>query len=610
MFFCKILKYKRGKVKLMKNKLANSVSVREAISEHLAFLYGGEKGRETYAMLLKLMESYKRKLKRPSGIPESGLPVDEHDAIVITYGDQFLEDSKDSSTPPLRNLERFFKENVGDSVSGIHILPFSPYSSDDGFSVIDYRQVNSAFGNWDNVREIARSYRLMVDLVCNHISAKSIWFKEFLKGNPKYRDYFIVVPEGTDLSSVVRPRALPLLNEFNTSEGKKLLWTTFSRDQIDLNYKNPQLLLEMIDIMLFYVEMGAQIIRLDAIAYLWKEIGTSCIHLEQTHRVVRLFRAILREVAPWVLIITETNVPHEENISYFGDGTNEAQMVYQFSLPPLVLDAFRRGDSTHLSKWASELTSIEGDVTFFNFLASHDGVGLLPAHGILTDEELQSLVDLALSHGGYVSYKATPKGNIPYELNITYYNAIVNSEEEDDVKVKKFLSSQAIMLSLKGVPGIYIHSLLGTENYREGVKITKINRTVNRKKFNYSEITALVKDENSTVSRIFNGFKYLLNTRKNEKAFHPGGKQMILSKSGPVFAILRKASESGEQILCLHNVSGERAVYRLDLTENSFGNYALLKDLLSGRKMEIRGGERKELRISLEAYETAWYKAE
>ncbi|RKX84774.1 MAG: hypothetical protein DRP57_05205, partial [Spirochaetes bacterium] len=347
----------------------------------------------------------------------------------------------------------------------------------------------------------------------------------------------------------------------------------------------------------------------DAIAYLWKEIGTSCIHLEQTHRVVRLFRAILREVAPWVLIITETNVPHEENISYFGDGTNEAQMVYQFSLPPLVLDAFRRGDSTHLSKWASGLTSIEGDVTFFNFLASHDGVGLLPAHGILTDEELHGLVDLALSHGGYVSYKATPEGNIPYELNITYYNAIVNSEEEDDVKVKKFLSSQAIMLSLKGVPGIYIHSLLGTENYREGVKITKINRTVNRKKFSYSEITALVKDENSTVSRIFNGFKYLLNTRKNEKAFHPGGKQTILSKSGPVFAILRKASESGEQILCLHNVSGERAVYKLDLTENSFGNYALLKDLLSGRKVIIKK-ERKELGISLEAYETAWYKAE
>ena len=591
------------------NKLNSPSSIRDAISEHLAFLYGNEKGQEAYNMLIKLMENYKRKLKRPAGIPEGSLPVDERDAIVITYGDQFRGGNKDGINPPLKNLEGFFKENVKNAVSGIHILPFSPYSSDDGFSVIDYRQVNPDFGNWDNVKEIAKNYRLMVDLVCNHVSAESMWFKEFLKGNPKYRDYFIVVPEGTDLTSVVRPRALPLLNEFDTSEGKKLLWTTFSRDQIDLNYKNPQLLLEMIDIMLFYVEMGAQIIRLDAIAYLWKEIGTSCIHLEQTHRVVQLFRAIFTEAAPWVLIITETNVPHEENISYFGDGANEAQMVYQFSLPPLVLDAFRRGDANHLSKWASGLTSIEGDVTFFNFLASHDGVGLLPAHGILTDEELQSLVDLALSHGGYVSYKATPKGDIPYELNITYYNAVVNPEESDDVKVKKFLSSQSIMLSLKGVPGIYIHSLLGTENYREGVAVTKVNRTVNRKKFDYSEIVLKVRDKESLVSKIFNGFKYLLNARKNEKAFHPGGEQRILSAFGPVFALLRRETNSGEQVLCLHNVSGERVNYKLNLNESNFSNVSLLKDLLSDRKVIIRKGDR-EQEINLDAYETAWYKAE
>ncbi|NOY08346.1 MAG: sugar phosphorylase [Spirochaetes bacterium] len=577
--------------------------MKNIVEEHLIFLYGAETGHETYIAMCRLIEKYKNKLIKPSGIPENGLPLDERDAIVITYGDQFRNGDK----VPLENLEHFFTEYVGDAVSGIHILPFSPYSSDDGFSIIDYRQVNPEYGTWENIKKIAGRYRLMVDLVCNHVSAESMWFREFLKGNPKYKDYFIVVPEGTDLSSVVRPRALPLLNEFDTAEGKKLLWTTFSRDQIDLNYKNPKLLLEMMDIMLLYIEMGAQIIRLDAIAYLWKEIGTSCIHLEQVHRVVQLFRAVFREAAPWVVIITETNVPHEENISYFGDGFNEAQMVYQFPLPPLVLDAFLRGEANHLREWASGLKSIEGDVTFFNFLASHDGVGLLPAHGILTDDEIKDLVELSLSHGGYVSYKATPGGDIPYELNITYYNAIVDQNESDELKIKKFLSSQSIMLSLKGVPGIYIHSLLGTENYREGVSSTGANRTVNRRKFKYTEIEKIINDDSSNASRVFNGFIELLNARKSLKAFHPGGRQEILNAEGPVFALVRTSVDGSEKVFCIHNVGSSRVSYRLNLHDSAQGSYSSFKDILSGRIIKIKKGEQFK-DIELAPYETVWFR--
>src|SRR5690606_35016656 len=108
-----------------------------------------------------------------------------------------------------------------------------------------------------------------------------------------------------------------------------------SADQVDLNFKNPAVLLATTRALLFYVEHGAKFIRLDAIAYLWKEIGTPCIHLPQTHQVIQLMRAVLDEVAPDVRLITETNVPHPDNISYFGAGTNEAQLVYNFALPPL-----------------------------------------------------------------------------------------------------------------------------------------------------------------------------------------------------------------------------------------------------------------------------------
>ena len=123
-----------------------------------------------------------------------------------------------------------------------------------------------------------------------------------------------------------------------------------------MNFKNPDVLLALLDALLFYVARGARFIRLDAIAYLWKRIGTSCIHLPQTHAVIQFWRAVLDEVAPHVLLITETNVPHADNVSYFGDGTNEAQLVYNFALPPLVLHALLRGDATHLTRWAQSLT--------------------------------------------------------------------------------------------------------------------------------------------------------------------------------------------------------------------------------------------------------------
>ena len=160
-------------------------------------------------------------------------------------------------------------------VDDIHLLPFYPYSSDDGFSVIDYKQVNPALGTWDDVARVGQNFHLMFDGVINHISAQSAWFKAFLQDDPKYRDYFIVVEGEPDLSQVVRPRTLPLLTEFTTPSGAKKVWTTFSADQIDLNYANPEVLLDIIDVLLFYVAHGAELIRLDAIAYLWKEIGTT-----------------------------------------------------------------------------------------------------------------------------------------------------------------------------------------------------------------------------------------------------------------------------------------------------------------------------------------------
>ena len=472
----------------------------------------------------------------PRGRPSSNLPLDQRDCILVTYGDTL----GGRSEPPLRYLRRFLDERLRGAATGVHILPFCPYTSDDGFSVSDYRAVDAQLGSWDDLTDIARDYLLMADLVLNHCSASHRWFQGFLRGEEPFRRYFITVSPDADTSSVVRPRARPLLTPFETADGVRCVWTTFSPDQIDLNYAEPKLLLEMIDILLFYLSRGVRIIRLDAVAYLWKEIGTACIHLPQTHMVVQLFRAILDATVPEAMLITETNVPHEENISYFGNGENESHMVYNFPLPPLTLHSFISGSAEKLTEWVAGLQTPNPDVTWFNFLASHDGIGLTPAHGILTPEEIEQLVECVCDRGGRVSYKATPNGDVPYELNISYLSAIVEPGATDSERTDAFVSAHAIMLALAGLPALYIHSVLGSTNWLEGVKETGENRTINRPKLDWEQVSSELDDSGSLRAAVYTRLYRLIRVRADEAAFHPAAAQRVLRGDAPsVFALLR-----------------------------------------------------------------------
>jgi glycosidase len=369
----------------------------------------------------------------------------------------------------------------------------------------------------------------------------------------------------------------------------------------------------MIRTLLLYVEKGVQVVRLDAIAYLWKEIGTSCIHLPETHRVVQLFRAVLDAVAPWVLILTETNVPHRDNVSYFGDGANEAQLVYQFSLPPLVLDAFRRADAGHLRRWASDLGAPAGNVTFFNFLASHDGVGLNPVRGILGDSEIQDLARMVESQGGTVSYRSGPSGDRPYELNISYFDAIAGAEaaagKPVDLQVRKFLCSQAVMLAFRGVPGIYIHSMLGTRNYLEGVEATGMNRTINRRKFTLEEIRGLLDDPGSIQAQVFRGYTELLHARRSASAFHPLAAQRVLDAPLQVFALLRESRDGAERILCAFNTSEDEVRLRVAARELGIPAGLPARELAGGGALGDGPGSRwdgAQLELTLNPYGFRW----
>ncbi len=564
------------------------------LSEHLVALYGALAGADVFRRLSASLEYWRPRIPAPH---HAGL--DERDAILITYGDQVQA----PDTPPLRSLADFCARHLTGLIGGIHILPFYPYSSDDGFSIVDYRAVDPALGDWDDIARFGRTFRLMFDAVINHVSAQSEWFKRFVRADPRARDWFIAVPPGADLSRVVRPRTLPLLTRFATAAGEKEVWTTFSADQVDLNYHNPDVLLEIVDTLLFYVAHGAEFIRLDAVAFLWKEYGTTCLNLPQTHRVVRLFRAVLDEVAPHVMLITETNVPHADNLSYFGDGADEAQMVYNFALPPLVLHTFHTGTARALTLWARGLSLPSRRVTFFNFLASHDGIGLNPVRGTLTDAEIDALVTCTLEHGGLVSYKNNPDGTTsPYELNINYYDALNDPQERAPAAtpVGRFLAAQAIMLSLLGVPGIYFHSLFGSRGWRAGVAQTGQNRTINREKYAVAALENELADPGSVRHAVLEPYRALLRVRAAHPAFHPHGTMRVLDAGPHLFAILRTAPDAAEEVLCLQNVANRPESMAADIWRSLPAPAVLWHDLLTGRV--VRPGEP----LELDAYQTLW----
>ena len=528
----------------------------KTIRDHLTLLYGAETADATLPHLVTMMARYRAKL---ASVDAEAAFFDESDAVLITYGDMVQSDGQ----APLDTLATFVQRTLPGVVSTVHLLPFYPYTSDDGFSVVDYHAVNPDLGDWDDVARVGTGFRLMFDAVINHISAESEWFQAFLRDEAPYTDYFTVVEPGTDLSAVFRPRTLPLLTPVETPSGTKQVWTTFSADQIDLNYSSPDVLLAIIDVLLTYVAYGARLIRLDAIGFMWKEIGTRCIHLPQAHAAIQLMRTVLDEVAPATILVTETNVPHIDNISYFGDGTNEAQMVYNFTLPPLTLHSFHTGDATALSRWAATLDTPSDRATFFNFLASHDGIGMTPARGILNPAEIDALAERVQALGGLVSFKTNPDGSqSAYELNINFLDALGKPGEQvsAEYRANRFLASQAIMLALRGVPGIYFHSLFGSRGWQEGVAETGRARTINREKLQLDQIEVELATDGSLRQLVYAGYCRLLRVRSADSAFHPNGDQRILDLDPALFAVERTAPDGSSRVLCLQNVSDVEVV--------------------------------------------------
>ena len=490
-------------------------------------------------------------------IVESPLPGrkmwSEATTILITYGDTFVKKGE----KPLKTLQHFLKTHLKKFIRCVHILPFFPFSSDAGFAVTDYEAVRKELGTWDDVNEIGKDFRLMSDIVINHASARGSWFQSYVAGNEKYyKDFFVTASPKDNLSLVVRPRPSPLLTAFNTKNGLKHLWCTFGSDQIDLNFANPNVLIEFVKIMRLYLDNNVRIFRMDAVAFLWKEIGTSCIHLPQTHEIIRLFRTLTDFYKEDVLIITETNVPNHENLTYFGN-QNEAHIIYNFTLPPLLIQALLTGNGYYLKKWMIDMPPIKDGCAYLNFVAGHDGIGLRPVTGILMEDTLQEMIRTIRSFGGEISMRTDEDGKQkPYEMNISLYDALKGTVSgEDGLQRERFLASQTIMMALEGIPAFYIHSLLATPNDYDKFKKSTHKRCINRHQWDMDLLSSRLEDPKSDQSYIFNELKRLIEIRMAQKCFHPNATQFTLQLPDEFFGFWRQSLDRKQRTFCITNLT-------------------------------------------------------
>ena len=563
------------------------------VIEHVNVIYPNT---DTDKLVVDLVSAMKLDTNCQQPVPFTNL-WDEKDVVVITYGDSL----KRVGERPLVTLGNFLDDELKGIVSGVHILPFFPYSSDEGFSVIDYLAVNGPLGTWQDISDIASRYRLMSDLVINHCSSKSRWFENYQRGEAPGKGYFLEADPQDDLTQVVRPRTSPLLRKTETNKGARYLWCTFSHDQVDLDFKNTEVLLEFVRIIRFYIEKGVNIFRFDAIAFLWKEPGTRCINLPQTHELIRLLRTLIEYCDPTVMIITETNIPNHENLTYFGNA-NEAHSIYNFSLPPLLLNAMVTGNCKHLKTWMMTMPPARNGTTYLNFIASHDGIGLRPAEGLLTEVETKELISTMEQFGGRTSWRTLADGREQaYEINISLFDAMQGtvSGGTDQWQMERFLCAHAIMLALEGIPAFYIHSLFGTKNDNSLFSDTGQNRAINRHKWDADELNICLGDSSSHYAQVFNGLKKLIKIRSRQPAFHPNATQFTLQLGEHVFAFWRQSIDRDQSIFALYNVSDVEQIIALsDLNLIDMDKWV---DLITGKPiMDLRE------KVKLSPYQVLW----
>ena len=477
----------------------------------------------------------------------------ESDVLLIAYPDNI----NSQNTSPLKSLREFLTKYFSDTISIVHVLPFLMSTGDDGFSVQNYFVVDEKFGDWNDVGELTKHSTLMADLVLNHCSVKNSWFIGYQNGDPLYENFFCTVPKDFDISKIVRPRSSSLKEKFLVNGEERDIWCTFSSDQADLNFKNPKVLRKLIDVVFWYIEMGVRVFRLDAVAFIWKNSGTTGLNAPQAHLIVRLLRILVDYLDRGIILITETNLPVHENLTYFGNG-NEAHWIYNFTLPPMSIFTLMFGDATQIRKWSMGMPPALPNTAYLNFLSSHDGIGLRPIEGVLPDQQLDQMVSQLEYNGSLFSWRNISQSEQKiYEANITLFDSLrhIPSDPNGEFKIQRYLAANCIMLGFEGVPAFYLNAMFATGNDTEAVIKNRSNRAINRHKWSKIELEKRLNSSHNIESKILNSLKKLISIRKRQAAFHPNATQFTLQLESCFFGIWRQSIDRCQSIFAITNVT-------------------------------------------------------
>ena len=348
--------------------------------------------------------------------------------------------------------------------------------------------------------------------------------------------------------------------------------------------------------MINLINHGVTIFRLDAIAYLWKESGTKCINLNKTHEIIKLLRVISGLLNTQTLIVTETNLPEKENLSYFGKN-DEANWIYNFSLPPLLIHAFLFENNSYLYNWSKKLPRSKNGNCYLNFIASHDGIGMRPTEGLLSSKALKDFLYRLKKNGSKFSYrKIQNKSKKIYEANITVFDALKKTNYDNGkFSFERYISAHSIMIAFEGVPAVYFNSIFGTSNDEAKFVITGNNRDVNRYKWNLKNISNKLNNKDSKEYYFYKKISNLLSIKKKQKAFHPNASRENINLGPKIFCFKRESINKKQTIICITNLSSKIQYLKLS---KKFLKY---KDLL-GSKIFFTIDKR----IKLDPCQTIW----
>ncbi len=523
--------------------------------------------------------------------------LDESHSVLITYADSIYKNGEAT----LITLGELLINHFGSLSKVVHILPFLKSTSDGGFAVSSYDSLEEKFGSWDDLKNISKHHVLMADLVLNHVSSSHPWVQQFIKSQEPGISNVFSPEQNLDWSSVVRPRSSSLFSQINTQDGPKQVWTTFGPDQIDLNWHNPKMTLEFLNLIIKYLSNGIKWFRLDAVGFIWKESGTTCLHLPKAHSLVKVLRILLNNLLEDGVLITETNVPQKENLSYLIP-EDEAHMAYNFPLPPLLLEAIITSRADILNSWIYDWPKLPDDTTLFNFTASHDGVGLRALEGLMNDQRIKDLLINCEKRGGLVSHRRLSNGDDkPYELNISWWSAMEDSSRDSNrYQFERFVLTQLLVMALKGVPAFYLPALLASENDIKSFSMTGQRRDLNREKFKLDTLLSVLNNPESNANKNLKYLRKAMNVRSESKQFHPCSEMKCLSKGRSDIVVIKRG-KGPNSIFAIHNMTENKINYQLNdndlpqIQENDFN----MQDYLTSNKYNWKN-------ISLNPFQVIW----